>query len=1048
MKKVIFILLFPLNFFCRFIKSTKLYIFLIFFSSISISNEYIYDMHFPQQDPPWYFWANSITDDKKGNICIGAGTELFFLSQQGQINKIIQIKDSEGRRQGIESISVDEEGYIYGLVLYYKDYNLVKATPEGRIIKSTGVSVIDAMYSNGYIYAIGHGYMEPAKIYVFDKDLKIVKSFGDPASSIWVDSEKIYAGYYYTSGKITIYTLDGEKLKEIDLGTRGGMGVCVDDNGYIYTKSSLYNPPFINKFDQNGNYIKGWGYYGSEPGNFWAAGNIHYYNGILYITDVFLRRIQIFNTEGNLLGIWTASGKEPGRFLSPRKIEVSNNEKIFVADTRNKRVQVFNKKGELEMIIGGEDKAYFAEPITLAVDDEGNIFVGDKEAGRIYKFDKKGNMITSWPTYIPNSYIIDQMQDIAVDKDGYVYVLDISNKSIAKFSGNGEFLKKIYYNIDCTVFSFDLDNQKNILMPCENRLTIIGQDGNNVKELIFPDGYYFTDLDISQDNKIFLKNISNEINIVVVDYDGNIITEFGDLNDLIKRLSPVSVSLAPDGSVYILEPYRVVRYKPKPGLAEVIPASASTVGANSTYWKTDFSIFNPSDEEISVDLNYFSSFGNKTVNLNLNPKGFLNLKDIISNYFNTPNSFGAMTSICLQDTQPIIFTRTYTEQQSSRAMLRGEAKANSSGTYGQGIRASPYEETFYQGEKAYLVGLKNNQNFRTNIGFFNLKEFPIEVKLKLLNSEGEEISSVKYNLDAFQHLQINNIFSSLNIEEEYDSAYAILWTDTQDGRFSCYSSIVDNSTGDPVYIEGEHYGSFLPEDFIKIIPVVASKEGSYGTNWKSEVILTNVGAETQEINLTYHSADGFEESLTITLEEGKTRYFKDILKEFFSFEETFGYLEIRHSTSGLIVRARVYTENESSRAEEQQFVGASAFPAQTYGQGIKALNKYDLTNGEGYLIDIEEDENFRTNLGILNLSDEKNKFNLYLIKDGEIIDEKEIEIEGKKLVQIDNVLSTIFNKTEDGFALKIKGEENKIYIAYNSKVDNQTGDGTFQNIFP
>ncbi|MEJ5167519.1 MAG: hypothetical protein WHV67_10910, partial [Thermoanaerobaculia bacterium] len=103
---------------------------------------------------------------------------------------------------------------------------------------------------------------------------------------------------------------------------------------------------------------------------------------------------------------------------------------------------------------------------------------------------------------------------------------------------------------------------------------------------------------------------------------------------------------------------------------------------------------------------------------------------------------------------------------------------NENGTYGQGIRASPYDETFYQGEKAYLIGLKNNENFRTNIGFFNLKEFPIEVNLKLYNEIGEEIANQKYNIDGFSHLQINNIFLSLNIEEEYESAYSVLWTET------------------------------------------------------------------------------------------------------------------------------------------------------------------------------------------------------------------------------------------------------------------------------
>ncbi len=880
---------------------------LILISQILNSKTYVYDMHFPQQEPPWYFSANSISDDKKGNICITPGLEVFNLSQQGEINKVIKILDPEYGMVGIHSISIDEEGNIYGLALAYKSYQIIKADPKGKIIKRGETEILDIMYSKGYIYGIGVNNVLEMKrcIIVWDKDLKRVKEFEAIATSIWVSSSKIYTGYYYTSGKITIYSLDGEKLKELDLGKNGGMGVIVDDSGYIYTKG--YYPPYINKFDENGNHIKAWGYYGSEPGNFIGLGEMHYFNGKIYISDPFLGRIQIFSTEGNLLGIWTAFGKEPGKFLWPKKIDVSNNEKIFVADTKNKRVQIFNKKGELEMIIGGEDKPYFQKPSTLAVDDEGNLFVGDSDTERIYKFDKKGNLLTSWSIKDPGNYYIQSLQDIAVDKDGYVYVQDGSNDYIVKFTNNGQFNKGIYYNLNCTGFSFDLDNQKNILIPCDNSVYIFDQDGNLSKKLtINNEGYNFLDIDISNDNKIFLRNSSGlKEGVVEIDYEGNIISEFGNLSDLIKRLMPVSISLAPDGSVYILEPWRVVRYKPKPGLSTTIPASASKIGANNTYWRTDLSIFNSSDGEISVDLNYFNSFENKTINLNLNPNQLLNLKDVISNYFNMEGTFGAITSICLNETQPILFSRTYTY---------------GSGTYGQGIRASPYEDTFYQGEKAYLIGLKKNQDFRTNLGFFNLKEFPIEINLKLLNEKGEEITNQKYELEGFGHLQINNIFTNLNIEE-LDGAYGIIWTDTKDGRFIAYGSIVDNYTGDPVYIEGEGYGSYDANNFIKIIPVVASKEGGYGTNWKTEVYLANLSAEAQDIELIYHPSVGIEnldvaesfslreERLNLSLDAGEVKHFKDILTELFSFPESIGWFNFKGKD---LYRAK---ERKSRRAE-------------------------------------------------------------------------------------------------------------------------------------
>ncbi len=76
------------------------------------------------------------------------------------------------------------------------------------------------------------------------------------------------------------------------------------------------------------------------------------------------------------------------------------------------------------------------------------------------------------------------------------------------------------------------------------------------------------------------------------------------------------------------------------------------------------------------------------------------------------------------------------------------------------------------------------------------------------------------------------------------------------------------------------------------------------------------------------------------------------------------------------------------------------------------------------------------------------KYHLILIKDGEIIDEKEIEFQENNLVQINDVLLNIFNKRGEGFTLKIKpildGSSIIKYTSYISKVDKLTGDTVFQ----
>ncbi len=109
-------------------------------------------MHFPQQDPPWYFGARSISNNKRGNICVESGNDIFFLKEKGRINKILYIKDENGMFFGIHFTSIDEKGYIYVLALAYKSYQIIKADPMGRIINRGEIELLDIMYSNVYIW--------------------------------------------------------------------------------------------------------------------------------------------------------------------------------------------------------------------------------------------------------------------------------------------------------------------------------------------------------------------------------------------------------------------------------------------------------------------------------------------------------------------------------------------------------------------------------------------------------------------------------------------------------------------------------------------------------------------------------------------------------------------------------------------------------------------------------------------------------------------------------------------------------------------------------
>eukprot|EP00058_Branchiostoma_floridae_P018856 XP_002604345.1 hypothetical protein BRAFLDRAFT_85435 [Branchiostoma floridae] len=110
--------------------------------------------------------------------------------------------------------------------------------------------------------------------------------------------------------------------------------------------------------------------------------------------------------------VFGGEGEEPGQFDGPRAVVVSSSNEIFVADTYNRRVQVFNMTGvylrHFPAVISGESSETI-EPEDISIDGEGHLWVfGDKNddvTGFIVRYTKMGaHLATLRATYTNNSF--------------------------------------------------------------------------------------------------------------------------------------------------------------------------------------------------------------------------------------------------------------------------------------------------------------------------------------------------------------------------------------------------------------------------------------------------------------------------------------------------------------------------------------------------------------------------------------------------------------------------------------------------------------------
>lgn len=171
-------------------------------------------------------------------------------------------------------------------------------------------------------------------------------------------------------------------------------GVTVLDSGEIFVADG-YGNARVHRFDPEGNHVESWGGPGPHPGEFRLPHSIeHDAEDRLWVTDRENSRIQVFDTDGEFLTEWID-------LIRPTDLAIDG-DTVFVAELCN-RISEFTIDGELVTRWGNEqhptDDPLFLAPHTISVDSKGDLYVGevsythagtDRGARTIQKFERTG----------------------------------------------------------------------------------------------------------------------------------------------------------------------------------------------------------------------------------------------------------------------------------------------------------------------------------------------------------------------------------------------------------------------------------------------------------------------------------------------------------------------------------------------------------------------------------------------------------------------------------------------------------------------------------
>ncbi len=250
---------------------------------------------------------------------------------------------------------------------------------------------------------------------------------------------------------------------------------------YLYVRSDLLpagpsaleEDPYLQKLTER-TAMRVMGSPGSGSGQLWAPGAIALdAQGNLFVADSGNHRVVRFDVQGNFFswgtycdlqtgeGCLDPDGEGPlemgdGQFKTPWGLAVDGEGRVYVADTWNHRIQVFDgegnflgKWGEGVLVDTGEDATAraahpfgFYGPRAVAVDAQGNVYVADTGNERILAYrvrlDESGRLtceyLYQWGTAgsAPGQFL--EPVGLAVDASGRLYVADAWNMRLQVFA--------------------------------------------------------------------------------------------------------------------------------------------------------------------------------------------------------------------------------------------------------------------------------------------------------------------------------------------------------------------------------------------------------------------------------------------------------------------------------------------------------------------------------------------------------------------------------------------------------------------------------------
>jgi streptogramin lyase len=268
------------------------------------------------------------------------------------------------------------------------------------------------------------------------------------------------------------------------------------------------------------------------------------------------------NADLRVVSVFGTAGSAPGQLGQPQDVTTDSTGNVYVANQANARVDKYAPGGSYLQSFGSRGSAagQLGLPVGVAVARGGQVWVSDFDGsrGRITVFNADGSLLRTFGAVGSGDGQFRSPGAIALDAAGNAYVGDTGNQRVQKFSPDGTFITKWG-----TQGSGDgqFNGPRGISVDPSGNVLVADRDNGRVQRFS-PDGAFLGAFGTAATTNGKFSSV----------FDGT----------AAMGLRPVSVTVAPDGSVYAVgtqsPPFvaKLEQFTPAPVLAKSATAQVVT----------------------------------------------------------------------------------------------------------------------------------------------------------------------------------------------------------------------------------------------------------------------------------------------------------------------------------------------------------------------------------------------------------------------------------------------------------------------------------------